>query len=437
MIDFLILLGLLLVNGVLAASELSIVSARRARLQGRADAGDARAGTVLELAAEPDRFLSTVQIGITLIGIVAGAFGGTALVGPVGAVLARVPLLAPYAGTVASVLVVALITYLSLVIGELVPKRLALMNPEAVALIVARPMRVLSRVAAPLVSLLAFTSNLLLRVLGAHESKEPPVTEEEVELLLQEGAQHGVFAESERVLVQGVFDLGDRRAAELMTPRHRVVALDLTVSDAENRERIRSSGRSEFPVCDGGLDKIVGLVSLKLLWDRAAAPAPLALAEVMTAPMFVPASAPVLGVLERFQQTDVDLAVVLDEYGGMKGLLGLDDVVAAIAGNLGSPLGEDHEEATRRDDGSWLLGGSLAAHEARELLALNSLPGEEDGAFETLAGFLLARLQQIPASGESVEWDGWRFEIVDMDGNRIDKVLATPAPPTVDPSEPV
>lgn len=424
--DLLIVVVLVLINGVLAASELSIVSIRKARLQPRADEGDAGARTALALAAEPDRFLSTVQIGITLIGIVAGAFGGAALTEPVADWLQRVPPLAPYAGAVAGLLVVGLITYLSLLIGELVPKRLALQNPEAIAVRVARPLAILARVAAPIVAFLAFTSDLVLRLIGARASTEPPVTEEEVELLLQEGTRHGVFAEAERVVVQGVFDLGDRNTGELMTPRRKMVVLDLAQPDAENRRRIAEAPHTTFPVVDGSSDNVVGLVSVKALWGRNDPDAPLDLAGAMMAPMFVPESAPVLRVLEQFRRAGTHLALVVDEYGGVEGLLTMQDVLDAIAGDLDAPDEANDGRAVRRADGSWLLDGSLPAHEVRELLEIDELPGEEDGEFETLGGFIMTTLGHVPAVGEMAETSGWRFEVADMDGNRVDRVLASP-----------
>ncbi len=422
--ELLIVFVLVLINGVLAASELSIVSARKARLQPRADEGDAGARTALALAAEPDRFLSTVQIGITLIGIVAGAFGGAALTVPVAEWLRRVPPLAPYATAVAGFLVVGLITYLSLLIGELVPKRLALQNPEGIAIRVARPMAMLSRIAAPIVAFLAFTSDLVLRLIGARASDEPPVTEEEVELLLQEGARHGVFAEAERVVVQGVFDLGDRNTGELMTPRRKMVVLDLSQPDEENRRRILEAPHTTFPVIDGSPDNVVGLVSVKALWGKDDPSVPLDLAGSMIAPMFVPESAPVLRVLEQFRRAGTHLALVVDEYGGVEGLLTMQDVLDAIAGDLDAPDEAHDGRAVRRADGSWLLDGSLPAHEVRELLEIGDLPGEEDGEFETLGGFIMASLGHVPSVGEIAEAGGWRFEVADMDGNRVDRVLA-------------
>jgi putative hemolysin len=423
--DLLIVFLLVVVNGLLAASELAVVSSRKARLQPRAEAGDPGARAALALAEDPNRFLSTVQIGITLVSILAGAFGGAALTQPVADLLRQAPVVAPYATGIAAVVVVGFITYLSLLIGELVPKRLALQNPEGIASKVARPMTVIATITAPLVALLAVSSDLVLRLLGARKSDEPPVTEEEVELLLQEGTRHGVFAEAERVVVQGVFDLGDRNAGELMIPRRRMVALDLAQPDAENRRRIVEAPHTTFPVIDGSPDKVAGVVSVKDLWGRDRDGA-LDLGGALKPPLFVPESAPVLRVLEQFRRTGLHFALVVDEYGGVEGLLTMQDVLDAIAGDLDAPDGADADRAVRRPDGSWLLDGALPAHEVRDLLDIAELPGEEEGEFETLGGFLMAELGRVPSVGEVAAAAGWRFEVADMDGNRVDRVLALP-----------
>ncbi len=425
-LSILLLLLLIIGNGVLSGSELAAVSARKARLQQRAEAGNAGARVALELAAAPDRFLSTVQIGITLVGILAGTFGGAVLTEPLAGALDGIPGLGRYAPEISVAVVVSAITYLSLVIGELVPKRLALLNPEGIAGAVARPMRAVSRFGAPIVTLLAVSSDVVLRLLGARASSEPAVTTEEVELLLQQGTQAGVFAEAEREMVSGVFRLGDRRAGELMTPRHRIVFLDVTKPDAENRRRMAAAPHDAFPVSAGPLDQVLGVVSVKALWSRTIAGESTDPRAAMTEPLFVPESAPVLAVMNRFKRTGTHLALVVDEYGGVEGLVTLNDLLEGIVGDLapGEELGE--RRAIRRADGSWLLDGGLPAHEVRELLAIASLPGEEEGDYETLGGFVMARLGRIPTAGDAVDWAGLHFEVMDMDGNRVDKVLATP-----------
>ncbi len=429
-IEILIVLLLIVANGVLSGSEMAVVSARRARLQTRAEAGDNGAAVALELAEKPDRFLSTVQIGITLIGILAGTFGGATVAETVSGWLSDVPGIGQYGDAIGVAVVVITITYLSLVIGELVPKRLALQRPESIAVAIARPMRALSRFASPVVSVLSVSSDALMRVLGAKQSNEPPITEEEIGLLLRQGAQAGVFDVQEPKLVEAVFRLGDRRVSEIMTPRHRVVFLDLEDDLATNQARMAESPHSHFPVCAGGPDEIRGVVSVKSIWSRALAGESTDVAKAMIDATFVPESLPAFQALERLRDATVPLAVVVDEYGGTAGIVTLHDLIEAIVGDLGPEEQGGHDEAVRRADGSWLLDGGLLIDEVNDLIGANAVP-EEDGAYQTLGGFLMARLGRIPSPGESLSWNGWTFEVVDMDGNRVDKVLVeakTPKP---------
>jgi putative hemolysin len=426
-LEILLVLLLIVANGVLAMSELAIVSARRARLEERADNGSAGAADALELAAQPDRFLSTVQIGITLIGILAGAFGGATLAGRVADWLDPLPGIGRYAGAIGTALTVVTITYLSLVIGELVPKRLALQNAEDIAVAMARPMRSLSHAAAPAVTLLAVSSDVVLRLLGNRRSDEPPVTEEEVRLLLRQGAQAGVFARVEQELVEAVFRFGDRRVGELMTPRHRVVLLDVEDGEATNRAKMAASPHSRFPVCEGDLDRLLGVVAVKDLWSRELSGQPVDLSDLrpyLSPPLFLPESLPASKAFERFETAVTHFALVVDEYGSVTGVLTLHDLFEAIAGDL-APAGEPGQEAAvHRPDGSWLFDGTILIDELRDLLDLDAQPEEVEGAYQTLGGFLMTELGRIPTTGDAVTWDGWRFEVVDMDGNRVDKVLA-------------
>jgi magnesium and cobalt exporter, CNNM family len=423
----LFLLGLILINGALSMSEMAIASSRRARLTARALDGDAGAQAALELAAAPNRFLSTVQIGITLIGIIVGAIGEASFTAPVESALERLPVVAPASRLLSVIVVVAVITYLSLILGELAPKRLALQHAEAIAARVARPMQALSRLAGPIVALLSASTNAVLRLLRVGPSNEPAVTEEEVELLLQEATSAGVFAPAEQQLVAGVFDLGDRRVGELMTPRYRIVALDVQDPPVVNRQIMAESPHRAFPVYDGELDHIVGIVTAKDLWTRAVRGEPESVRDVVQRPMIVPESLPALAALDRFRTTGEEMAIVVDEYGGVQGLLTLHDLLEAIVGDLEPDGLEAEQEAVRRPDGSWLLDGALPAHDVRELLDLPSLPGEAAGEFETLGGFIMAQLGRIPKATDEVDWGGWRFEVVDMDGRRVDRVLAAPA----------
>lgn len=424
-IDIGILLVLILFNGVFAMSEMAMATSRKSRLQQLADDGNARARAALRLIEHPNRFLATVQIGITLIGIVTGFFGGATLSDPVAQEFARVPALAPYSSTIAVVLVVGAITYLSLLIGELVPKRLALQNPERLAMLVSPPMTLLSRVAGVVVHVLGVSTEFVLRLLGVRHSDDPPITEEEIETLLQEGAAAGVFAPAEHEMVEGVFDLGDRQARELMTPRYRLVALDVDDSLDANLRKMAEAPHQVFPVYDGDLDRLIGMAPVKTLWAASVNGDPIDLRALAEPALIVPESMPALEVLERFRDRGSNAAMVVDEYGGIQGLVTLHDLLEAITGDL-EVSQRQSGEVVRRADGSWLLDGALPVHEVRDVLEIDEpLPGEEDGDYETLGGFLMFRLERIPDVGDATDWEGHRFEVVDMDGRRVDRVLVT------------
>jgi putative hemolysin len=428
-LDLLILAILFVFNGVFAMSEMAIASSRKTRLQQWAEEGNPRAETALQLAEHPNRFLATVQIGITLIGIVTGFFGGAALSAPVAQQLARIPFLRPYSDAVAVLLVVALVTYLSLVIGELVPKRLALQNPERVAMLVAQPMNALSRVVSPFVNFLGSSSELILRLLGVRHAEDTPITEEEIAILLQEGAAAGVFAPAEHEMVEGVFDLGEREVRELMTPRYRVVALDVEDPQEVNFRVMAESPHQVFPVYEDELDRLIGMVQVKKLWAASLSGEPIDLRTLADPALIVPESMPALEVLERFRDRVDNVAMVVDEFGGIQGLLSLHDLMEAITGDLTTSQ-EAAGEVVQRADGSWLMDGALPVHEVREVLDLDPLPGEESGEFETLGGFVMSRLGRIPEVGDMTDWEGRRFEVVDMDGRRVDRVLVSIAQPS-------
>lgn len=424
-LDIFLLFILFLLNGVFAMSELAIASSRKTRLQQWADEGDDRAAVALRLAEHPNRFLATVQIGITLIGIVTGFYGGATLSEPVAQFLARFPAIAPYSRSIAVIFVVGLVTYLSLLVGELVPKRLALQNPERIAMAVARSMNVLSRIAAPLVTFLGASSELILRLLGVRHAGDPPITEEEIEILLQEGAAAGVFDPAEHEMVEGIFDLGDREARELMTPRYRLVALDVNDPLDESLRKMAASPHQIFPVYEGDLDRLLGMAPVKSLWAASLSGDPIDLRALAEPALIVPESMPALEVLQRFRDRASNAAMVVDEYGGIQGLIALHDLMEAITGDLAVSQ-ERSGEVVRRDDGSWLLDGALPVHEVRDVLEIDDpLPGEENGDYETLGGFLMSRLERIPDVGDTTDWSGHRFEVVDMDGRRVDRVLVT------------
>src|SRR5918997_3149287 len=363
-LDILLLFILFLLNGVFALSELAVASSRKTRLQQWAEEGDERAAVALRLAEHPNRFLATVQIGITLIGIVTGFYGGATLSEPVARYLARTPAIAPYSQSIAVVLVVGLVTYLSLLVGELVPKRLALQNPERIAMAVAQPMNLLSRISAPLVTFLGSSSDLILRLLGVRHAGDPPITEEEIEILLQEGAAAGVFAPAEHEMVEGIFDLGDREARELMTPRYRLIALDVDDPLDESFRKMAASPHQVFPVYEGDLDRLLGMAPVKSLWAASLSGDPIDLRTLTEPALIVPESMPALEVLQRFRDRASNAAMVVDEYGGIQGLICLHDLMEAITGDLGETT-EGTDEAVQRADGSWLLDGALPVHQVR------------------------------------------------------------------------
>lgn len=423
-VEILIVLLLIVLNGVFSMSELAVMSARKARLQQRADEGDAGARVALELAEAPNRFLSTVQFGITLIGILAGAYGGATLSTVLASALAVFPVIAPYSQTIAFTIVVLLITFLSLVIGELVPKRLALHNAERVAALVAMPMNVLSMLVTPIVHLLSLSTDFVLRLLRLQPNAEPPVTEEEVKLMIEQGTEAGVFAAAEQDMVEGIFRLADQRVNELMTPRPRVVWLDTEDALEDHWRAMQQSDYSYFPVCEGSLDDVIGIVAVKDIWASMVAGRPVHLRELIHAPVFVPESMPVLKLLETLKATGQHLALVIDEYAGIQGLITLNDVLEAIVGDLSS-LPTDDSPIRQREDGSWLVEGILPVADFKDYFEVSILPGEERGDYQTLGGFVMRQLGRIPIAGDHFEWGGLRFEVVDMDRNRVDKVLVT------------
>ncbi len=425
-IDILIIILLILANGLLAMSEIAIVSARKERLQQWAEEGDSKAGAALNLAGSPNLFLATVQVGITLVGVLSGVFGGYKIASNVAEWLALIPALEPYSQTLALGIVVLAISYLSLVIGELAPKRLALDNPERIAAIVAPGMRLLSTLASPAVRLLSASTDLILRIVGVKPSTAPPITEEEIKLLIGQGTVAGVFEEAEQEMVERVFRLGDRRVGVLMTPRKRVVWLDINDPPEKNRRIMARSSHSRFPVCRGRLTNLLGIVHVRDLLVRSLAGQPLNLKAALKQPLFVLETMHVLKVLEQFKESGTQMAMVIDEYGTIEGLVTLTDILEAVVGDLPA-LGEREEpKVLQREDGSWLMDGLLPVDELKEMFHIKALPEEKRGHFQTLGGFAMTHLKRIPAAGDHFSCCGLRFEIVDMDGHRVDKVLVEP-----------
>ncbi len=406
-------------------SELAIVSSRTSRLQTRADEGSSGAKAALALAEDPTRILSTVQIGITLIGIVTGYFGGARLSGPLATLLRKLPFIDTYAQQIALIVVLVVVTYLSLIVGELVPKRLALQNPEAIATLVAPPMTFLAKLTSPIVWFLSISSDAAIKALGIQDSNEPEVTEEEIELMLRQGAEAGVFEAYEHAMVRGIFDFGDRSASELMTPRHLIQFVNVADSREEQEAVMRSSPHSYYPVCDGSSDNVVGIVATRDLWRRQISGESTDIRDAMVPALFVPEISPIVKVADSMRHQGAPMAIVVDEYGGVEGLVTFNDILSDLVGEIDDPHRTNVRGGVQRDDGSWLLDGVFPAHEVREILDLDSLPGENEGRYETIAGFVMDQLEHIPTVAESFTWGGYTFEVVDMDGIRIDKVLVS------------
>lgn len=413
---------LILLNGFFAMSELALVSSRRARLQQMANRGRRGASAALQLVKDPSRFLSTVQVGITLIGILAGAYGGATLAGHLSEFLKGIAVLAPYADAIAIGLVVLAITYLSLIVGELVPKQIALRNAERIASFVARPMHLLATLVAPLVWLLSASTEAVLHVLRLREMPKEMVTEEEVKALIEEGTETGVFVLAEKDMINGVLRLADRAVLSIMTPRHDVTWLDVSEPAEKICAEIVESDFSSFPVARDELDDFLGIVDTKDLLDQFLQGKPFDLQACLKQPLVIHENMHVLRLLEMFKESAIHIAVIVDEYGTLQGIVTLTDVIAAVAGDVAEP-GEEEEEpdAVQREDGSWLIAGTLAIDDVERLTGLRGMRGEED--YHTLAGFVLSKLEHVPTVAESFVWKGVRFEIVDMDGRRIDRVL--------------
>lgn len=423
--ELLVVALLIAANGVLALAEMALISARRARLEVLAAEGHAGARAALVLRDAPNRFLSTVQIGITLVGVLAGAFSGATLAEALGERLNLIPGLAPYAEAIGVGVVVLAITYFSLVAGELVPKRLALNDPERAALALAPAMRALSRLAGPLVRLLGASTDFVLRLLRVRPSAEPAVTEEELRALLEQGTRSGTFAAVEQDMVEAVLRLGDQRASSLATPRTALEWLSPDDPPDVVRAKIARNPLSWLPVAQGGLDNVLGVVDTRDLLARLLGGQRLDLRAALRPPTFVPENSPALRVLEALRQSGHPLALIIDEHGGVQGILTLQDLLEAIVGAIPRPGAPLEPGAVQRPDGSWLIDGMMPIDRFKEQFDLRDLPGESRGYYDTLAGFVLYQLGRIPAPGDAFEYDELRYEVLDLDGRRVDKVLVS------------
>jgi putative hemolysin len=418
-------------------AEMAVVASRKARLKNMVDEGSAGAKLALALANSPGRFLSTVQVGITFVGVLASAIGGASIADRLGEIFEKIPAIAPYANVLSLTIVVAAITYLSVIIGELVPKRIALNNPERIASTLARPMHSLARLLSPLVNLLSFSSDSLMAALGIRKPKEAVVSEEEVRVLIDEGLSAGIFKKAEKEMVEGVFELDEQSAGDLMTPRARMIWLSLDDTDEENWRRIAGSGHSHFPVYQETRDNVVGMVSVKSLWANLSLAGRVELRALVTPPLYVPTTMPAGKLIEAFKKSAKHISLVVDEFGGLQGLVTLNDVMMAIVGNLPEREQRHEPKAQLRQDGTWVVDAMLDIDDVKKSLGIDEdLPGEETNRFSTLGGFILHQLGHIPRETEKFLWDRFEFEIIDMDRQRIDKVLVTPKAPKIEkPSE--
>lgn len=425
--DLLLLAALILLNGLLSMSEMAVVSSRRARLLHLAGAGRAGAGRVLSLSSEPTRFLSTVQVGITSIGILSGAIGEAAVADRLRVWFESIPVLAPWAGSLSLVAMVLGVTYASLVIGELAPKRLALTRPEAIASAVAAPMQWLATIATPLVHVLSLSTDGLLRLLRVQPTRRPAITMEEIRILMEQGTREGVFEPGEQELVSNVLDLDDRVVGAILTPRAEVTFIDLEDTADANRARLRDSHHDVLPVCRNGLDHVIGFVRSGRVLEQLLAGAPFDLHALTEPPLFVPGSMSLMKLLEHFRRARLPAALVVDEFGGVDGIVTMTDVVKAIVGDLPGEPGEE-PAILARDDGSWLFDGGLAIDAVARTIGVSSLEAEHGRRpeYHTLGGLVMTTLGRVPRTGEHFSLQGFRFEVVDMDGNRIDRVLVRP-----------
>ncbi len=420
MTEILIILVLIIINGLFSMAEIALISARKARLEGQAAKGDPDAKRALELANHPDAFLSTVQIGITVIGVLTGIYSGDSFKLPLQQWLARFDQLKPYSATIATTLIVIALTYLSMVLGELVPKRIAMSNPEKIAKSAAGPMRAIMWITYPFIWLLSKSAHVIIRLLNI-KGNENQVTEEEIKAIISEGTEHGAIEEAEQEIIERVFHLSDRNITSLMTHRTDIVWLDGSNTVEEVRSELREMVHSVYPVCEESIDQIKGVVSVKELF---AADAGTTVFSLMKPAMYVPESITAYQVLEKFRQTKIHQCFIVDEYGTVQGLITLNDILEAIVGDI--PQEEDEEyEITERADGSFLVDAQMPFYDFLAKFDKTEWMLEGDQDFDTLAGFIIHHLERIPVTGDTLTWKIFQFEIVDMDNHRVDKVLVT------------
>ncbi|MEC5146761.1 hemolysin family protein [Chitinophaga sp. 212800010-3] len=427
--EVVIILILILLNGLFSMSEVALASARKIRLENLANKGDEKAKTALKLATNPDTFLSTVQIGITLIGILTGIYAGDNIKVDVMTWLNNFPSIQPYSSILSTVIIVVVITFFSLVLGELVPKRIGTAYPEYIAKIMATPMSVLSWLTYPFIWLLSISTAALVKLLNLR-TDEPHVTEEEIKAIINEGTTSGAIEETEQEIIERVFHLGDRNITSLMTYRNDITWLDINEAPEEYLQKIHESLHSVYPVCDGQIDSIRGLVTIKDLYSVVGKAAPLA--DIIRKPLFVPENNTAYQVLEKFKETHLHAAFIVDEYGTFLGMITLNDILEAIVGDMPETAENDDYEMVQREDGTWLVDAQIPFYDFLEEFDKEDWMTEFEQDFDTLAGFILHHLEHIPQTGEKFTWRGFTFEIVDMDAHRLDKILVTPPPPATE-----
>jgi putative hemolysin len=424
--EILIIFFFILINGLFSMSEIALISSRKNRLQAKANKGSKQAGIALKLSEHPNRFLSTIQIGITLIGTLSGAYGGATVAKQLSDILSRISWLDSYSDVVGVGIVVLLITYLTLVVGELVPKRIALANSEKVAIRIAPFMNTFSKISAPFVTILSKSTDLIINLFGIHQSSEPAITEEDLKSMLFQGKETGVIEESEQNMVERIFRLSDRDVSAVMTPRTELIFLSIYANNDEILQKIMQYPFSRFPVFKESYDDVVGIADSRDLLLQMVTSGNFNLESVMQKPSFLPETTSALDALEHLRFSGVKVSVVIDEYGGVLGIAGMNDILRAIIGSVKEPDITLEDNVVLRDDGSWLFDGMLQIDELKEYIGIEILPEEEDQKYDTLGGLMMTMLNRIPLAGDYFDWKGYRFEVMDMDGRRVDKVMVIP-----------
>lgn len=422
--DLFLIFILVLGNGLFAMTEIAVVSARKARLQQWANEGNTRAQDALNLANSPNRFLATVQVLITMLTLLTGAAAGSTIAQELASTLSYLPWIGHYSERIALTVVVVGVGFIQVVFGELVPKTVALNHAEKIAALVAWPMQIISRIAYPAVSLLGFVTDFILRIVGSKPSSEPPVTGDEINVMIAQGTEAGVFQESQQDMVESVIELNARRINSIMTPRPDIVWLDIEAPFEENREKILGSSYSRFPVCRDGLDEVLGIIHTKDMLADCISGRSIDLQAHTRKALTIPETIPVLKSLESFKESGIHIALVIDEYGSLQGLVTLNDIMEAIVGDIDThDQKEEKPGAVQREDGSWLVDGMQPIEDFMDLMEIGSLPEEDTDTYQTLGGFVMMKLGRIPKAGDHFRQDDVRYEVMDMDGNRVDTVL--------------